>query len=69
MASSASSMAGGMMSGGKLTELRQRVLFVLAALLVFRIGTHIPVPGVDPAAIAALVEQQKGTILDMFNMF
>ncbi|MCW8825033.1 MAG: preprotein translocase subunit SecY, partial [Gammaproteobacteria bacterium] len=68
MASSASSMAG-MMSGGKLTELRQRIFFVLAALLVFRIGTHIPVPGVDPAALAALFEQQKGTILDMFNMF
>ena len=68
MASSASSMAG-MMSGGKLTELRQRVLFVLAALLVFRIGTHIPVPGVDPSALAALFEQQKGTIIDMFNMF
>ena len=59
----------GMMSGGKLTELRQRVLFVLVALLVFRLGTHIPVPGVDPAALAALFEQQKGTILDMFNMF
>jgi preprotein translocase subunit SecY len=68
MASSASSMAG-MMSGGKLTELRQRAFFVLAALLVFRLGTHIPVPGVDPAALAALFEQQKGTILDMFNMF
>lgn len=69
MASPASSTAGGMMSGGKLTELRQRVLFVLAALLVFRIGTHIPVPGIDPVALAGLFEQQKGTILDMFNMF
>ncbi len=69
MASSAPSMAGGMMSGGKLTELRQRVLFVLGALLVFRIGTHIPVPGIDPVALSALFEQQKGTILDMFNMF
>ncbi|HEA26453.1 MAG TPA: preprotein translocase subunit SecY, partial [Ectothiorhodospiraceae bacterium] len=62
-------MAGGMMSGGKLTELRQRVLFVLGALLVFRIGTHIPVPGIDPVALAGLFEQQKGTILGMFNMF
>lgn len=59
----------GMASGGKLTELRQRVFFVLAALLVFRIGTHIPVPGIDPIALSALFEQQKGTILDMFNMF
>ncbi|NOR51440.1 MAG: preprotein translocase subunit SecY [Gammaproteobacteria bacterium] len=68
MASSASSMAG-MMSGGKLTELRQRIFFVLGALLVFRIGTHIPVPGIDPIALSGLFEQQKGTILDMFNMF
>ncbi len=68
MASSASAMAG-MMSGGKLTELKNRILFVLGALLVFRIGAHIPVPGIDPVALAALFEQQKGTILDMFNMF
>ncbi|QEP42587.1 preprotein translocase subunit SecY [Ectothiorhodospiraceae bacterium BW-2] len=59
----------GMLSGGKLTELRQRLLFVLGALLVFRIGTHIPVPGIDPVALGILFEQQKGTILDMFNMF
>ncbi|MBF0470320.1 MAG: preprotein translocase subunit SecY [Gammaproteobacteria bacterium] len=68
MSSSASAMAG-MLSGGKLTELKQRLLFVLGALLVFRIGAHIPVPGIDPVALAALFEQQKGTILDMFNMF
>lgn len=54
---------------GRLTELRQRLLFVAAALLVFRIGTFIPVPGVNPIALAALFEQQKGSILDMFNMF
>jgi len=54
---------------GKFTELRQRLLFVLGALLVFRIGTFIPVPGVNPEAIAALFDQQQGTILDMFNMF
>ncbi|HEX9802393.1 MAG TPA: preprotein translocase subunit SecY [Gammaproteobacteria bacterium] len=57
------------LSGGKLTELKQRLLFVLGALLVFRIGTHIPVPGIDPLALAKLFEQQRGTILDMFNMF
>ena len=39
---------------GKLTELRQRILFVLGAMVVFRLGTHIPVPGVDPVAVAAL---------------
>jgi preprotein translocase subunit SecY len=57
------------MAGGKLTELRQRLLFVLGALIVFRIGAHIPVPGIDPAALALMFEQAKGTILDMFNMF
>jgi len=57
------------LGGGKLTELKQRLLFVLGALLVFRIGAHIPVPGIDPVALAALFEQQRGTILDMFNMF
>ena len=54
---------------GKLTELRQRVLFVLGAMVVYRLGTHIPVPGVDPAAVAALFEQTRGSIVDIFNMF
>ncbi len=54
---------------GQLTELRQRFLFLIGALIVFRIGTYIPVPGVNPAALAALFEQQQGTILGMFNMF
>jgi preprotein translocase subunit SecY len=57
------------LAGGHLTELRQRLLFVLGALLVFRIGTFIPVPGVNPEIMAALFDQQQGTILDMFNMF
>jgi preprotein translocase subunit SecY len=52
-----------------LTELRQRILFVLGAILVFRIGSFIPLPGIDPYVLEVLVEQQKGTILDMFNMF
>ncbi|MCF6355069.1 MAG: preprotein translocase subunit SecY [Candidatus Polarisedimenticolaceae bacterium] len=65
MAGLGSSAAG----SGRLTELRQRIFFVLGALLVFRIGTFIPVPGVDPTALAALFDQQQGTILDMFNMF
>jgi preprotein translocase subunit SecY len=54
---------------GRLTELKQRLLFVLGAIIVFRIGTFIPVPGIDPVALAAMFEEQKGTILDMFNMF
>ena len=54
---------------GKLTELKQRLLFVVGALIVFRLGTFIPVPGVNPAAMLRLLDQQKGTIIDMFNMF
>ncbi|QFY90063.1 preprotein translocase subunit SecY [Magnetovirga frankeli] len=61
--------AGALAGAGQLKELRNRLLFVLGALIVFRIGTFIPVPGVNPAALAALFEQQAGTILDMFNMF
>ncbi len=50
-------------------ELRSRLLFVLGALFVFRIGAHVPVPGIDPKALALMFEQQAGSILDMFNMF
>ncbi len=59
----------GLASAGKYTELRQRLLFVLGAMIVYRLGTYIPVPGVDPAKMLALMASQKGTILDMFNMF
>lgn len=62
-------MMGALGNMGRLTELRQRLLFVAGALLVFRIGTFIPVPGVNPVALAALFEQAQGSILDMFNMF
>ena len=65
-ASSAASLFGGL---GKFTELRQRLLFVVLALIVFRIGSYIPVPGVNPQAMLALMEAQQGTIVDMFNMF
>ena len=54
---------------GKFTELRQRLLFVLLALIVYRVGCYIPVPGIDSARMMALMESQKGTIVDMFNMF
>ncbi|MCU7846602.1 MAG: preprotein translocase subunit SecY [Candidatus Thiodiazotropha sp. (ex Lucinoma kastoroae)] len=69
MASQGSPMMGALGNMGRLTELRQRLLFVAGALLVFRIGTFIPVPGVNPVALAALFEQAQGSILDMFNMF
>lgn len=52
-----------------MAELRQRILFVLGALVVFRIGTHIPIPGVDPSAVAAMFDQTRGSIIDIFNMF
>jgi len=65
----AAGIAGGLGDLGKLTELRQRILFVLGAILVFRIGSFIPLPGIDPHVLAQLVDQQRGTILDMFNMF
>lgn len=57
---------GGM---GKSSELVQRLMFVLGALIVFRMGTFIPVPGVNPVALIELMNQQQGTIIDMFNMF
>ena len=57
------------LGAGKLSELKFRLLFVLGALVVYRVGTFIPVPGIDPGAFTALFEQQRGTILDMFNMF
>ncbi len=52
-----------------LSELRGRLFFVFGALLVYRAGTHIPVPGINPDRLAALFEQQQGGILDLFNMF
>ncbi|MEN8177326.1 MAG: preprotein translocase subunit SecY [Pseudomonadota bacterium] len=69
MAKNDSGMMNSLGGMGRLTELRQRLLFVAGALLVFRIGTFIPVPGVNPVALAALFEQTQGSILDMFNMF
>ena len=53
----------------RFAELRQRLFFLLGALVLYRIGTFIPVPGIDPIALAKFFEAQKGTILDMFNMF
>ncbi len=55
--------------GNGLSELKARLFFVLGALFVYRIGSHIPVPGIDPKALAVMFEQQSGSILDMFNMF
>lgn len=64
-----SGAAPGLGALGKLTDLRQRILFVIGGLIVFRIGTHIPVPGIDPAALARLFQSTQGSIVDLFNMF
>ena len=53
----------------RFSDLRQRLLFLVGALIVYRIGTFIPVPGIDPVALEQFFEQQDGTILSMFNMF
>ena len=65
----AAGAGGGLGALGRSAELRGRLLFVLFALVIFRAGTHITIPGIDPAVMATLFEQQSGTILDMFNMF
>jgi len=54
---------------GRLTELRQRLLFVFVALIIYRIGTFIPVPGVNPQALLQFMNSQQGTIVDVFNLF
>lgn len=54
---------------GKLTELRKRIGFVIMALIVYRIGTFVPVPGINPVAMSEFFNQHSGTILDMVNMF
>jgi preprotein translocase subunit SecY len=58
-----------MAGNDKFAELRKRLLFVLGAMIIFRIGTFIPVPGIDPTVLSSLFDQQKGSILGVFNMF
>lgn len=53
----------------KATELKQRILFVLGALIVYRFGTYVPLPGIDPAVWQSIYSQRGGGILDMFNLF
>jgi preprotein translocase subunit SecY len=54
---------------GKFGDLKRRLLFLLGALIVYRIGAHIPVPGIDPIQLQELFKSQEGGILGMFNMF
>ncbi|MDH4107648.1 MAG: preprotein translocase subunit SecY [Gammaproteobacteria bacterium] len=56
-------------AASKLSELRKRIGFLIGALVVFRVGTFIPVPGVDPAALADFFDQQAGNMLALFNLF
>lgn len=61
-------LGSGLQSGG-LSELKRRLLFVLIGIIVFRIGSYIPVPGLNPAAVAHLFKQNESGLLGMFNMF
>ena len=54
---------------GKAKELRQRILFTLGALIIYRLGTYIPVPGINPTVLNEIVSQTSGGVLGMFNMF
>ncbi len=60
---------GGLGGLGKLTDLKQRILFLLGALVVYRIGTYIPVPGINPVALQQLFEGTQSSIIGLFNMF
>ncbi len=55
--------------GGGLTELKRRLMFLVGALIVFRLGSYVPVPGIDGSVLAQLMDQQKGTLLALFNVF
>jgi preprotein translocase subunit SecY len=54
---------------GNMNDLWKRLRFVFFAILVYRIGTHIPIPGIDPERLASLFQQNQGTIIEMFNLF
>ncbi|MBL8345411.1 MAG: preprotein translocase subunit SecY [Rubrivivax sp.] len=65
MATSAAQLA----KSGKFGDLRRRIIFLLMALVVYRVGAHIPVPGIDPVQLQQLFKSQGGGILNLFNMF
>ena len=71
MASAAEQLASNMNWGaiGKATELKNRLWFTIGALVVFRIGAYIPVPGVDPAALAEVFHRNSGGIAGMLDVF
>src|ERR1700712_5745992 len=71
MASAADRFAANMNFGllGRATELKSRLLFVLGALIVYRLGTYIPIPGIDPQILAQVYQQHANGVLGVFNMF
>jgi len=71
MASAAEQLAANLNFGAfsKATELKKRIWFTVLALLVYRLGCYIPLPGIDPHQLAQMFQRQSGGILDMFNMF
>ena len=71
MASAAEQLASSINLGAfaKATELKKRIWFTLGALVIYRLGTYIPIPGIDPTVLAELFNQQRGGILGMFDMF
>jgi len=71
MASAAEQLAANINFGAfaKATELKKRIWFTLGALIIYRLGTYIPLPGIDPNILADIFRQSSGGILDMFNMF
>ena len=69
MATESQSPFAGLANLGRIPELRRRLTFTLGMLIVYRIGAHVPTPGIDPNALAAFFAQQQGTLLGMFNMF
>ncbi len=71
MASAAEQLASNLSFGvlGRATELRQRILFTLGALIVYRLGTWIPISGIDPHILASVFQKTGGGLLGMFDMF
>ena len=65
----ATSPSSNQASGSKYGDLKRRIIFLLLALVVYRIGAHVPVPGIDPEMLTKLFNEQQGGILGLFNMF
>lgn len=62
-------IGGGFGNIFKIPELKRRILYTMALLVVYRVGVHVPVPGIDSVALAEIFDRAKGTILGIFNMF